>query len=304
VIDRANIVILGEHQLYRMGEAVVGPLLDLPVLASIDEVDPDQDGPALVNYPNIGLSDFKPGQVDIAAGRYVLQSLTFALQLAQEGKIDAICFPPLNKQAMHLAGNPFHDEMRFFVHHLGVKGPFGELNALDNLWFSRVTSHVPISEVSQHITRDNVFKIIGLTHQTLRRAGFDHPRIAVAALNPHAGDGGVCGREEIDQIEPAIALARAGGFDITGPIPADVVFPQARTGAYDAVVTMYHDQGQIAMKMMDLDRGATVHGGLPVITTTTMHGTAFDIVGQGKAKIDSLRSAFFLACQMAEANLT
>jgi len=301
VIDRAKIIMIGGAEIYRMGEAVVGPPLALPVVADIAEVDFNDDGPALLNRPNLTLSAFKPGQVDVAAGRYVLESLTLALALAQSGQIEAVCFPPLNKQAMHLAGNPFHDEMRFFAHHLGVTGAFGELNALDNLWFSRVTSHVPISEVSQHITQENILKTIDLTYQTLRRAGFAHPRLAVAALNPHAGDGGVCGREEIDQIEPAIAEARAKGLDVTGPIPADVVFPQAYRGAFDAVVTMYHDQGQIAMKMMDLDRGATVHGGLPVITTTTMHGTAFDIVGKGIAKPDSLRSAFFLACQMAEA---
>jgi 4-hydroxythreonine-4-phosphate dehydrogenase len=158
-----------------------------------------------------------------------------------------------------------------------------------------------LSEVSRHITVENVHKGIRLAHQTLQRAGFTQPKILVAALNPHAGEGGVFGREEIDVLKPAIALAREEQIEVEGPLPADVVFPQARQAGYNGVVTMYHDQGLIALKMMDFERGATVHGGLPLITTTTVHGTAFDIVGQNRAKTGSLEQAFKVACQMAEA---
>lgn len=299
VTEQARIVVIGDHQIYQLGEKAAGRSLDLPVISHIDAINPDEARPVFLDYPTVDLAEITPGQVSVAAGRSVLQTLTFALQLAQAGQIEAICFAPLNKQAMHLAGNPFADEMRFFAHILEVEGPIGEINVIDNLWISRVTSHIPLSEVSSHVTSENVLKVIRLAQQTLQRAGFAQPRILVAALNPHAGEGGAFGREEIEFIAPAVALAREEGIAVEGPLPADVVFPRARSEGHEGVVTMYHDQGLIALKMMDFERGATVHGGLPLITTTTVHGTAFDIVGQGKASAGSLEQAFKVACQMA-----
>jgi 4-hydroxythreonine-4-phosphate dehydrogenase len=125
------------------------------------------------------------------------------------------------------------------------------------------------------------------------------PRLAVAALNPHGGEGGLFGREEIDAIAPAIQQARLDGIDAQGPFPADTIFLRARAGTFDAVVSMYHDQGQIAMKLMGFERGVTVQGGLPIPITTPAHGTAFDIAGRGVANPEALRQAFLLACRMA-----
>ena len=150
------------------------------------------------------------------------------------------------------------------------------------------------------ITADRIVETVQLVQAGQRNAGIDTPRIAVAGLNPHAGDGGIFGREEIDIIAPAVERARAEGIRVDGPFPSDTVFVKARNGEYDAVVTMYHDQGQIAMKLMGFDRGVTVLGGLPIPVATPAHGTAFDIAGRGVAKADAIRQAFRIACSMAE----
>ena len=251
LVNRAKVVVIGDHKVYQMGEKIMGRSLELPVVANINAISAEDEQPVFLDYPTLDRADITPGQVSVAAGRSVLQTLTFALQLAQEKQLEAVCFAPLNKQAMSLAGNPFPDEMRFFVHLLEVEGPFGEINVVDNLWISRVTSHIPLGEVSRHITVENVLKVIRLSHQTLQRAGVTQPKILVAALNPHAGEGGAFGREEIDVLRPAVTLAREEQIEVEGPLPADVVFPKAHQEGYNGVVTMYHDQGLIALKMMD-----------------------------------------------------
>ena len=162
-----------------------------------------------------------------------------------------------------------------------------------------MTSHVPLRDVADAITEGGVVDAVRIVHRYLVAAGIASPRIAVTGLNPHAGDGGSLGREEIDVIAPAIARVREEGVDARGPMPSDTVFVAARRGDYDAVVTMYHDQGQIAMKLMGFDRGVTLHGGLPVPVATCASGTAFDIVGRNVANVEGLQSAFDLAVAIA-----
>ena len=240
------------------------------------------------------------------AGREVLALLSHAAKRVAAGEADGVVFAPLNKAAMHLGGLAFEDEMRFVTHELGWTGPVGELNVLDrrdSLWTVRVTSHVPLKDVAAHITRDRVLAAIRFADTTLRAAGFPRPRVGVAALNPHAGDGGNFGREEIEIIAPATEEAKAGGIDAEGPLPSDTIFVRARDGAFDVVVTMFHDQGQIAMKLMGFGRGVTVLGGLPVPITTCGHGTGYDIAGQGKAMPEALKNALAICREMALARL-
>jgi 4-hydroxythreonine-4-phosphate dehydrogenase len=160
---------------------------------------------------------------------------------------------------------------------------------------------VPLRAVADLITEDAVLQAARLAHRTLRAAGKSHPRIAVAGLNPHAGDGGIFGREEIEVIAPAIERAKAEQIAASGPYPADTVFVRAKDGAFDAVVTMYHDQGQIAMKLMGFEEGITILAGLPVAITTPAHGSAFDIAGRGIAGVNALRQAYVTACKLAQA---
>jgi 4-hydroxythreonine-4-phosphate dehydrogenase len=224
-----------------------------------------------------------------------------ALDLARKGLIEAVCFTPFNKQALKLAGNPFEDELRFAAELLGWRRPVGEFNILGRLWNARVTSHVPLSQVASLLSVARIVDVLVLTDSTMRRAGFTNPRIAVAGLNPHAGDGGAFGREEIDVIAPAIAAARQQGIEASGPYPADTVYLKARDAMFEAVLSMYHDQGQIAMKLLGFSQGVTLLGGLPVPVTTPAQGTAYDIAGQGLARPDALREAFALAAALGAA---
>lgn len=239
------------------------------------------------------------GIVSAQAGAYVLETLRTAVVMLREGELNGMVFAPLNKQAMKLAGMPCADELHYFAELLAFAGPVSEINVMGGLWTSRVTSHVPLRDVADLITADRILEALQILECALQSSGVANPRIAVAALNPHAGEGGTLGTEEQTIIGPAIQIARDRGLAVTGPLPSDTLFIAARRGDYDGVVTMYHDQGQIALKLLGFNRGVTVAGGLPVVITTPAHGTAFDIAGQGKADIGPIREAFRIACAMA-----
>jgi 4-hydroxythreonine-4-phosphate dehydrogenase len=292
-------IVIGEPRVLARGAERAGVELRLPATSGPGAV--PAGTAALLPGPSIDPAEAPIGEVSAAAGAYVLDAFRQALALARAGLLDAICFAPCNKEAMHEGGLAFEDELRFFVHELGHSGYVGEINATGGLATTRVTSHVPLRAVADLITEDAVLQATRLAHRTLRAAGNAHPRIAVAGLNPHAGDGGIFGREEIEVIAPAVARAKAEQIAASGPYPADTVFVRARDGAFDAVVTMYHDQGQIAMKLMGFERGITILAGLPVPITTPAHGSAFDIAGRGIARIDALCQAYFTACEMAQA---
>ena len=284
--ERADILVIGDTTVLRAGVAVAK--VDLGSAFGFHEVpldDPDS---------------IPVGRMSPAAGAWVYRTLKAALGLAQEGVIDGFCFAPLNKGALKAGGAPFGDEHMIFAHELGFTGPYCEHNVLDNLWTTRVSSHVAIKDIPKYITRERVTMMTKLAHDTLTGAGFDKPRVAVCALNPHGGDNGLYGTEEIDIIAPAIEDAKARGVDASGPYPADTIFVKAMDGEFDAVVTMYHDQGQVAMKLMGFKRGVTVTGGLPIPVVTPASGTAFDIAGQGIARVEGLKQAFLLVCRMAE----
>lgn len=237
-------------------------------------------------------------QVSQAAGERAMHQLRRAVELARDGRVGAIVFAPLNKTSLHLAGMQEEDELRWFAKELGHRGTTSELNVLDGLWTARVTSHIPISAVAARITPESVRATIRLLHDVLRDAGIE-PRIGVCALNPHAGENGNFGREEIDAIAPGVQSAAEDGIDVRGPFPSDTIFLAARRGDFNGVVTMYHDQGQIAMKLIGFSGAVTIQGGLPVSIATPAHGTAFEIVGQGVADPTSTANAFDIAAAVA-----
>ena len=241
---------------------------------------------------------FTPSHAGEDNGRFILDSLTLGTRMVTSGQADALCFAPLNKGAMRLGGMHEEDEMRWFAKLLDYNGPCGEFNVLGPMWTARVTSHVALKEVSGLLKPEGVAGAIRMLTAALRAAGVAQPRIGVCGLNPHNGDNGNYGTEEADIIEPGIRLAAAQGFAALGPFPADTIFLRARRGDLDGIVTMYHDQGQIATKLLGFDIGVTVEGGLPIPVTTPAHGTAYDIVGQGTAQATAMTSAFDLACRM------
>ncbi|MFC7621309.1 4-hydroxythreonine-4-phosphate dehydrogenase PdxA [Microlunatus sp. GCM10028923] len=236
-----------------------------------------------------------------AGGRWAMASLRRALELSQQDAVDAIVFAPLNKSSLHLAGMTENDEMSWFETVLDDGTRATELNVLPDLITARVTSHCSIAEVADLITEDLVVERGLLLQQVLRARGLEDPRIGVCALNPHAGEGGRFGRHEIEIIEPAVAELARRGVAATGPYPSDTIFLRARDGAFDGVLTMYHDQGQIAVKLLGFDRGVTLAGGLSVGVCTPAHGTAFDLVGTRSANLGAYQHAFELAVAIGAA---
>lgn len=292
VPDGLRVVIVGDRRVFDAGRAAVGVADDYPVVRSFGEAHAPW---SLLDRP-FEAEVLPRGRVSEAAGREVLDTLGFLVEAAQRQEIGGIIYAPLNKQAMRDAGHAAGDELDFFRQHLPAAAT-GEINILGEVWTSRVTSHVPLKDVGALITPKNVMRGITLLADALTQSG-RVPRLAMAALNPHAGEGGAFGREEIDVLTPTINEAKAAGLDVAGPFPSDTVFPRAVGGAFNGVVTMFHDQGQIALKMIGLGQGITLLGGFPVPIATPGHGTAYDIAGTGKAKADGLEAATRLVASM------
>lgn len=297
VREAANILLIGDDHIWQQGAEQAGTTVDLTEVAEVDV--PSLSGVGMLAMHTIEPEEVRIAEVTEAGGRSSLRALDKALDLAVSGAVDGVLFGPFNKAALTKAGMDAEDEHRYMARYLGFSGYHGELNVLDDLMTTRVTSHIGLKDVAANISEEGVGNAVALAEQTLKRAGIGRPRIAVAALNPHAGDNGKFGREEIEVITPVIEAAQSMQKDVTGPWPSDTVFLKAMRGEVDAVVTMYHDQGQIAIKLMGFDRGVTVAGGLPIPVATPAHGTAFDIAGQNKANVGATRQAFDLLVRMA-----
>jgi 4-hydroxythreonine-4-phosphate dehydrogenase len=295
----ARIVAIGDRRVFDAGAAIARVDPGVEVLREGDPIPVGGEGPYFIDLGHLDPATVARGVAALEGGRYALANFRYALRMIADGEADAVCFTPFNKQAMRLADPSYDDEIKFTAGVLGTTGAATEFNILEGLWNARVTSHVPMAAVPGLLNVEDIVEALELTAAALRAAGFEPPRIAVAALNPHAGDGGNFGREEIDIIGPAIVKAKARGIGAEGPYPADTVFVRARRGDFDAVLTMYHDQGQIAMKLMGFDRGVTLLGGFPFPICTPAHGTAYEIAGQGIANLGATRAALLLAVEMA-----
>lgn len=292
-------VFIGDARVLKLGQKIAN--VDFPIQCVEHTSEIDWDGPIpMIDMKNFDPSDLEVGTVNPASGKATGDSLVFSMELLKKGEIEGFVFAPLNKQAFKLGGYHIEDEHALFAQCLDWEDkPHGILNEMDDLWTFRVTTHIPFKDIAKYITKENVRKTIELTNMTMKQAGYENPRIAMAALNPHAGEGGLCGREEVDVLIPLAKELNEEGMNIIGPISADTIFMHAFAGEYDAVVTMYHDQGQIATKLKAFDSGVTVAGGLPYPITTPEHGTAFDIAGKGIAKTKATEEAVRICAQMA-----
>jgi 4-hydroxythreonine-4-phosphate dehydrogenase len=298
VRDAAELLLIADPVVLAAGQRIAGTTLPLPVVTAPDAA-VRAGRIAWWRYDSLGGREPTLGESSEAAGRCTMRSLELACEAVQRGAAQAIVFAPFNKHSLRLGGLQQEDELRYLADRFDVAGFVCEFNITGSLWTSRVTSHVPLREVADLIHEGAVREAVFIIHRALKQAGVAAPRIAVSGLNPHAGDGGSIGMEEIEVIEPAVKSLRAEGLDARGPYSPDTVFVAARRGDYDAVVSMYHDQGQIAMKLMGFERGVTLHGGLPVPVCTPASGSAFDIAGQGIARAEGLQAAFELAVKMA-----
>jgi 4-hydroxythreonine-4-phosphate dehydrogenase len=297
--DAARLLVIGDVRVLERGAAQAGVMLALRRVAQPEDADFSSAAVPVLDLANYDVTTIAQGRVSAESGRLTGETLKYAIDLALDGRIDGITFAPLNKAALHAGGWKFNDEHQLFAHLTHHAGFFGEMNVLDNLWMSRATSHVSLRTALDQLDGKRIDDALTLADHTMRGAGFERPRIAVCALNPHGGENGLFGREEIDLIAPAVATAAARGIACKGPYPADTVFLKAFAGEFDGVLSMYHDQGQIATKLKGFNRGVTVTAGLKTVFTTPAHGTAFDIVGQGRATTGALEQAVRLAARLA-----
>jgi 4-hydroxythreonine-4-phosphate dehydrogenase len=289
--DVARLVVVGDARVVEMGMAHAGVKLEVERVVSPAKASFRNGVVPLVDLGNTDPKLFPLGKANAESGRLTGETLSRAIDFAKAGEVDAITFAPLNKRAMFDGGWKFPDEHKMFASLLGHKTYFSEMNVLDGQWMSRVAL--------DGINPESITDAIELADRMMKKAGMAEPRIAVAALNPHAGEGGLFGRDEIEMIRPTVELAAKRGIACSGPYPADTVYIRAFAGEFDSVVAMYHDQGQIATKLRGFNRGVTVTAGLDTVFTTPSHGTAFDIVGKGVAKTGALESAVRLAAQLA-----
>jgi 4-hydroxythreonine-4-phosphate dehydrogenase len=244
--------------------------------------------------------DLPFGVLDARAGDAAFRYLQRATELANAGRVGAIATAPLNKEAMHLAGHKYPGHTEILAELTGTKN-YAMMLVTDELKVIHVSTHVSLREAIERVRPERELAVIHLAHDSLRKLGVERPRVAVAGLNPHAGESGLFGTEDAEHIAPAVAAAVEEGIDATGPWPPDTVMMRARRGHFDIVVVQYHDQGHIPVKLMGFDTGVNVTVGLPFFRTSVDHGTAFDIAGTGKAEHASMRAALDLARQLAAA---
>jgi 4-hydroxythreonine-4-phosphate dehydrogenase len=303
-------VVIGDARVVRQGLELVDSELDLEIVDDLDDV-PGPETAVILDLKNISPDDYLWGRPCAEAGRASGQFIERAVQLALEGRIDAIVTNPINKVAFSLGGYggryAGHTEM---LADLTGAGSTCMMLTCGELRVCHVTTHVSMLEaVTRQITRERIVEVIQLAHDACRRMGISPVTVGVAGLNPHAGEGGLFGEEEQREIVPAIEEARRSGLQVEGPVPADTLFSKALAGAYQVVVAMYHDQGHIPVKLLGFRfsdgetatelRGTNITLGLPIIRTSVDHGTAYDLAGQGVADHHSLLEALETAVKLA-----
>ncbi|MEM7001078.1 MAG: 4-hydroxythreonine-4-phosphate dehydrogenase PdxA [Pseudomonadota bacterium] len=288
---------------WALADAAERAQVTLPALQSVSA--PQEQTQPLAIY-DVGAPrppDFAYGKVQAACGKIAVQAVEWAARACLADEAAAMVTCPLNKEAIHRAG---------YVDDLGHQEILARLASVDwtatmlmtpGLRVAHLSTHKSLIEAARYVTRENVLGKLTLIDSTVRRWGLTEPRIAVAALNPHGGEGGLLGEEEIRQLAPAVADARATGMNVSGPIPADSVFNRAIEGEFDVVLALYHDQGHIAIKVHNFHESTTATLGIPFVRTSVDHGTAFDIAGQGVADPTGLHAAISVAEQIVTGQL-
>ncbi|RPH30161.1 4-hydroxythreonine-4-phosphate dehydrogenase PdxA [Buttiauxella warmboldiae] len=300
LLQQAHFIIIADRDEMKKGMAIAGCEFPWREVTAPTKSDLTVGEALLMHHRCSHPAPFEYGKATEQSGVYILETLKKALELTQSGFAHSICFAPLNKQAMHMGGLTFRDELHWFAAQLNWTSFCCEVNVVDDLWAGRATSHIPFRDIVSNLSIDGVLDTIILMNNTLRQAGFATPRIAVQALNPHGGENGLFGDEEQTIICPAMEKARQQGIAVFGPYPADTTWKAMQSEKLDAVVSMYHDQFATALKMLGFERGVTVQGGLPVPIATANHGTAYNLYGQNVAIPSAFEQAVLLAIRMAK----
>jgi len=294
--------VLGDAGVLRQIISICGLGLDINSVADIKDLKCRYGVVDVFDYKDIDLNNLKFGEISSNCGKAAVRYTEEAGKMALDHIIDAIVSAPLNKASMRAAGFNYEGQTEILGELSGSKN-YGMLLVLDHLRIMMYSTHMSLKEACDRVTYDGVLKKILLSHEGLKFFDLKNPVIAVSALNPHAGEGGLFGREELDYVIPAIEKAKEMGINVIGPVPADIVFVKAKNGEYDLVIAMYHDQANMAMKLLGFGSVVTLLAGLPIIRTSTGHGTAFDIAGKNIADETNLVKAIELASELGAKRL-
>lgn len=298
----ARVLVVGDGSVLRRAATLVPgpPKFEDATPAQVTDWD-SHSIPVVAPHP-LEVADVPWGTSDVRSGAAAGACLTYAFKLAEQAIVDGVVSAPMCKQTFHAAGFTHIDELAYLAELTESPEPL-LVGVADGVWTAAVTLHTPLRAVADLVTHRRVLSHIHALHDALLNATGETPALAVAGLNPHAGDGGLLGHEEIDEISPAVAAAREAGVNVSGPIAADTIFVRAFAGEFQGVVCMYHDQANIARKLRSFASGATLFLGLPVVVGTTAHGTAFDLAGQGIADPGSLHRALELVESLTKERL-
>lgn len=298
VLDGVNIVVVGDKDVIERALEVTNTDLNINVIESVKEAKFEAGTIDLIDMDNVNMDEFKFGEIQAQCGQAAFDYIEKSIDLAMKNEVDALATTPINKESLHAAKVPFIGHTEMLEELTNSHDPLTMFQVLDLRIFF-LTRHLSLKDAIDQMTKERVRDYVERSHDALIKLGVENPKLAVAGLNPHSGENGLFGMEEVEEITPGIKSAQEDGFDVTGPVPADSVFFQALNGKYDAVISLYHDQGHIAAKMTDFHKTISITNGLPFLRSSVDHGTAFDIAGKNIASSESMEEAIKLAGEYA-----
>jgi 4-hydroxythreonine-4-phosphate dehydrogenase len=298
VLEAGNSIVIGDKDVLEKALEITQTDLEIKVIKDVEEADFSKNIINLIDLDNVDMTSFEYGQVQAQCGKAAFEYIEYAIKLAMDNKVDALATTPINKESLKAAEVPYIGHTEMLEELTNSHDPL-TMFQVRSLRIFFLTRHLSIKEAIDQMTKERVHDYIKRSYDALIKLGVEEPKLAVAGLNPHSGEGGLFGNEEIDEITPGIKLAQEENYDVAGPVPADSVFFQALNGRYDAVISLYHDQGHIAAKMTDFHKTISITNGLPFLRSSVDHGTAFDIAGQNIASSESMEECIKLAGEYA-----
>ncbi len=298
IFNIARCIVIGDRKIMEKAIQIVGADLKIHVTDNPAEGDYSEGVLNLIDLDNINMDQFEYGKVSAMCGQAAYDYIAKSIEITMSGQADAVATTPINKESLHAAEVPFIGHTEIFGALTGTEDPLTmfETNGLRVFFLTR---HKSLRDMLDDIKKDRIIDYVQRCTEALRKLGVNEGTMAVAGLNPHSGEHGLFGWEEVNEIAPAVEELKKQGYDVAGPVPADSVFHQADMGKYNSVLSLYHDQGHIATKTLDFDRTISITNGMPILRTSVDHGTAFDIAGKGIAGAVSMKEAVRLAAKYA-----
>jgi 4-hydroxythreonine-4-phosphate dehydrogenase len=302
IAEACRPVVIGDAGVIAKALKMAGNQAELNLIGDLTLFKYDANRINILDLHNLAEKDFVIGQISAASGKASVEYILRAAQLALGHQIAAIVTAPINKEATRSAGYGELGHMDLLAHYTDTK-EYATMLVSENLRVVHLTTHYSLKEAVNRVKKDLILARLNLTQKSFKAWGYAHPIIGVAALNPHGGEGGIMGDEEIEEIIPAINSAKEAGIEASGPYPADTIFNRALKGEFDVVIALYHDQGHIPIKVHNVEKSISIALGLPFIRTSVDHGTAFDIAWQGKADSTSMKEAIWAAVRLVNNQL-